>query len=563
MEFARTGNRDHYETPYFARRERLATLVLAECFEHRGRFLDEIANGLWAIGEEATWCLPAHAARLPKDVLHRQDVESVDLFAAETAMTLATARYLLRAELEHLSPALSDRVRREVLRRVVDPVASGDTFGHSSWLDGSNNWSPWCASNVLGAAMFLVDDPGRLAALSFKMMGVADRFVDRYGDEGGCEEGPGYWNEAGGALLVMLELLHSRTGGAIDIYSHPKIAAMGGFIVNAHIAGPWFINFSDADAKTVPHPGKVYRYGERTNQPALMDLALLAMRGWKADGPVDPPLHMSGVSRAMLGPLMEMFWIPADRRPGRASLPAAVWMPDIQMLVARERPDAPDEGLFLSARGGHNAESHNHNDVGNFVVYLDGQPGVIDVGRETYTAQTFSAGRYDLWFTRGASHNPPVVNGVEQKDGRQFQASNVAYRDEADGPRLAMNLERAYPAEAGLRSLRRVIDMGRRPVASVTVRDTWTLANGPGRMRYTFYTVAPADSPRPGQVAIRLAPRPLLLEYEPEAATLQVERVPLADPIMRDNWGPALNRVVLDLDAPAAGTSVFRFRAGK
>ena len=92
MEFARNGNRSNFEEPYFERRANLATLVLAECLEHRGRFLDEIANGIWAITEEATWCLPAHAARTPKDVLHRQDLESVDLFAAETAMTLATAR---------------------------------------------------------------------------------------------------------------------------------------------------------------------------------------------------------------------------------------------------------------------------------------------------------------------------------------------------------------------------------------------------------------------------------------------------------------------------------------
>ena len=146
-----------------------------------------------------------------------------------------------------------------------------------------------------------------------------------------------------------------------SLYNTPKIAAMGSFIANAHIAGPWSVNFSDADAKTTPHAGKVYRYGERVNSAALKNLALLTMRSWKADGPVDPSLHMSGVSRAMLGPLMEIFWIPPEIRPGRATLPAAVWMPDIQMLVARESADSPYAGLFLSVRGGHNAESHNHN----------------------------------------------------------------------------------------------------------------------------------------------------------------------------------------------------------
>jgi hypothetical protein len=33
MDFRRTGNRDHYERPSFARREALAELVLAACVE--------------------------------------------------------------------------------------------------------------------------------------------------------------------------------------------------------------------------------------------------------------------------------------------------------------------------------------------------------------------------------------------------------------------------------------------------------------------------------------------------------------------------------------------------
>lgn len=563
MEYVRTGNRSHYEQLYFKRRENLATLVLAECFERRGRFLDEIANGIWAISEEATWCLPAHAARLPKDVLHRQDLDSVDLFAAETAMTLATARYLLRRELEQLSPALSDRVRREVLRRVVQPVESGINFGSSWWLDGRNNWSPWCASNVLGAAFFLIEDPERLAGLMQRMMAVADRFIDRYGEDGGCDEGPGYWNEAAGALVVLLELLHSRTGGAIDIYSQPKIAAMGNFIVHAHLAGPWFYSYADADARNSPHPGKVYRYGERVNSEGMKSLALLAMRSWKADGPVEPPLQMSGVSRALLGPLMEIFWIPANAKPAPLRMPASTWLPDIQMLVARESAVESQTGLLLAARGGHNAESHNHNDVGHFVVFLDGHPGIIDVGRETYTAQTFSGNRYDLWFTRGSAHNAPVVNGFEQKDGRECQASRVEFREQSSAQRLSMNLEKAYPAEAGIQGLQRVLDFVRDPKALIQIRDTWTLAQGPSNLRYYFYAAGQVEQPQPGLLSIDCKPRRLLFEYEPSGMAVRWEAVPVADETLRSNWGERIYRIVFDcLETRASGAVQFRFRPG-
>jgi len=562
MEFARIGNRSHYEKPYFERRASLATLVLAECMERRGRFLDGIANGLWAITEEATWCVPAHASRLPKDVLHRQDLESVDLFAAETAMTLATTRYLLREELEALSPALCGRVRREVLRRVIEPVESGDSFGRSGWLDGRNNWSPWCASNVLGAAMFLLDSPERLADLAVRMMGVADRFIDGYGEDGGCDEGPGYWNEAGGALLVFLELLRSRTDGAIDIYNQPKITAMGNFIVHAHIGGPWFLNFSDADAKTLPSPGKVYRFGERVKSEAMKNLALLAMRNWEPNGPVSPPIHISGTSRSLLGPLMEMFWIPADARPAARPLERTVWLPDLQMLVVRESADALGGGLYLAARGGHNAESHNHNDVGHFVVYLDNQPGIIDIGRETYTAKTFSNNRYDLWFTRGSAHNAPIVNGAEQVEGRERRATQVEFRARDSNDYLAMNLEQAYPAKAGLLRLRREIEFYRGAAAWARVHDEFKLANSSSQVQVPFYAALPVEKVQPGRLAINSKPRRLIIEYAPETLDVSVETVPLEDANLRGNWGPRLYRMLFELKNPGiAGSYEFRFRA--
>ena len=41
------------------------------------------------------------------------------------------------------------------------------------------------------------------------------------------------------------------------------------------------------------------------------------------------------------------------------------------------------DGFYVAAQGGHNAESHNHNDVGNFIVFLNGKPVIVDVGVET------------------------------------------------------------------------------------------------------------------------------------------------------------------------------------
>ncbi len=564
MEYARNGNRSRYQDPYFQRRENLSALVLAECMEHKGRFLDEIANGIWAITEEATWCVPAHAGRLSGDVLQRQDVESVDLFACETAMTLATAHYLLEDELEALSPALCDRVRREVMRRVVEPVETGHDFGRAGWLDGHNNWSPWCASNVLGSAMLLMEDQDRVARITQRLMVVVDRFINGYGDDGGCDEGPGYWGEAGGAMIVFLELVNSRTDRAIEeIYKDPKIAAMGEFITRAHIDGSWFANFADASPRSHPHPGKVYRFGQRTGSESMKNMALLVMRDWDPQGSVNPPIRMSGVSRPLWGPLMEMFWVPADAGPVEWRHEPESWLPDLQVLFAHESSKG-NKGLALATKGGHNAESHNHNDIGHFIIFLDGQPGIIDIGAETYTQKTFSKDRYDIWAIRASGHNAPLVNGVEQAAGRQYRAKDVEFAKNGDNLHLSMDLADAYPEKARIGSLIREIDFTRGSNAEIKIRDSLDLERGPSVLQTDLYAAAPVKKIRDGLLAIQCKPRKLMLRYTPESADVSIEAVSIPDSKIRSNWGDKLYRIRFEQKLEKGkGTQEFRFFAAE
>jgi hypothetical protein len=119
LDFVRSGNRSGYETLSFRRRRQLATLVLAECFEGKGRFRDDIVNGIWAICEETYWGVPAHLG-LQREGPGLPDVTepTVDLFAAETGSLLAWTYYLMKDSLDAVSPLVSRRIKFEVERRI-------------------------------------------------------------------------------------------------------------------------------------------------------------------------------------------------------------------------------------------------------------------------------------------------------------------------------------------------------------------------------------------------------------------------------------------------------------
>ena len=137
--------------------------------------------------------------------------------------------------------------------------------------------------------------------------------------------------------------------------------------------------------------------------------------------------------------LMRIFAKPAKVEV-EAVKPKDVWLPDLQVRLLNQ------DGLVVAMKGGHNAESHNHNDVGSFLVMADGDMQVVDAGNMVYTAKTFSNRRYELWNCRAAYHNVPMIGGYEQQAGREYAAKDVVCLP--DG--MALDMADAYPNEAGV-----------------------------------------------------------------------------------------------------------------
>ena len=242
LDYARNGNRSRYE-----RRMALSDLVLAECVEGKGRFLDDITNGIWCICEESFWGVPAHiGVQKAGSGLPDTAEPIVDLFAAETSELLAWTVYLLGTQLDAVSPLIVPRIAREMQYRILTPLLEREDFG-------------WLGYSV------------------FKAMQTVDHFIDPYPKDGGCDEGPGYWGRAGASLYDCLEWLYSATGGSIDVYDEPLVQNIGKFIYRVQIADQYFINFADASPVVMPAFAVVYGYGKR-----IGDDAMVALGAWSA-----------------------------------------------------------------------------------------------------------------------------------------------------------------------------------------------------------------------------------------------------------------------------------------
>jgi len=542
LEFSINGNRSRYEGPYFERRNRLVHLVLAECMEAKGRFLDEIVNGIWAVLEESSWVIPAHiGAQQAGSGLPDVEEPVVDLFSAETVALLAWIHYLIGPQLDGVSTLINARLLREASARVLQPCLERDDFW---WMAFSgehiNNWNPWCNSNWLTAALLLeVDDTRRLAAVE-KIMRSLDRFIASYHPDGGCDEGPSYWGRAGASLFDCLELLHSATNGKIDFYAKPLIREMGRFIYRAHIDDRYFINFADAPAKVGIAGDLVYRYGKR-----IEDRNMMALGAYAAKKSMERNPGVSGsMGRALpaLANLNELLSAESFQPHVRD-----VWLEGIQVMAARSK-GGTSEGLYLAAKGGHNAESHNHNDVGNFIVYVHGRPAIVDAGVGTYTRKTFSSQRYEIWTMQSAYHNLPTINGVMQQEGRNFAARDVHYEKKSSYAELSLDIAGAYPQSAGVVSWKRSVRLVRDKEVRLT--ESYRLAKRDGELMLSLITPCEVSLDKKGFITLSEKSGDeegfkLRLNYPGSKLTAEVEKIELADGRLQSAWGENLNRIIL------------------
>ena len=138
-----------------------------------------------------------------------------------------------------------------------------------------------------------------------------------------------------------------------------------------------------------------------------------------------------------------------QREKAAEPLPQNVWLPNLQIWSARQ------DGLFVAMKGGHNDESHNHNDVGEMVVYADGEPLLIDPGVGEYTSKTFSNDRYSIWTMQSGYHNLPQINGCDQKNGKEYKARVISRQKE----QMVLDIAAAYPQEAAVDSWQRKVSL--------------------------------------------------------------------------------------------------------
>lgn len=541
LEFSKTGNRTNYENRLFAKRRVLDALVLAECTEHRGRFMEDIVNGIYAICDETAWQLPAHNSYI-RDTrqLPLPDTTNpvIELFSCETASILAAVYYLLEDELNQISPFICVRIKDELKTRVIAPYLTRHFWWMGKGKEPMCNWTVWCTQNVLLSVFLIPWDSSVRKRVLKKAAKSIDFFLKDYGDDGCCEEGAQYYRHAGLCLFQSLDILCRITDNHFaPLWQNHKIQNIASYILNVHVDDKYFINFADCSPVAGRAGVREYLFGKACNLPDLMDFAADDYK--RSDTPLQPD------ENNLYYRLQEIFTrkeillhkVPAGIKHN------SVYYPSVGLWIVRNNI------YTAGVKSGNNDDSHNHNDTGSITVYKNGLPLLVDIGVESYTRKTFSPQRYEIWTMQSDYHNLPTINGHMQQNGRNFYAEVLGHEFAKDGGSFAMDIAKAYPKDAGIKSYLREFSL---TSGGIRLKDSWTFQNAAaGEIILNFITYE----------------KPVLLDGKASIGSLGelnwnaavsavIEELPVTDQRLMLCWKHSLYRIRLTVSDTTAVNSI-------
>ncbi len=467
--FEDTGDRILFETPYFARRKALTDLEISILAgrDTDGSLRTALHDLLWAMCDEYSWALPAHFfLRHPVPI-------ALDLFATETGMYIAEALHLLG---DRLDPRVATRCRAEVKRRILDSFL-GD-YPHEWWELGTNNWGAVCACSVGITFLYEETDPARRRMALGRVLATMDAFLASFPPDGTCLEGVSYWEYGFGFFTLFADFVHQYTNGEVDLFDDPRARRIALFPQSVALSPSRTISFADGPrfysaggaATTILHR----HYG---------DAVFLGPADFSHSVPTMP-------SAKPVMRLRNLLWNDPDR-PADPLPDVTTYLSDAQWLVVRRAPFA------FAALFGNNGAPHNHNDIGSFLLVDGDEEGPMDLGSGRYTRQYFSAERYTILCNGSQGHSVPIVGGALQKDGGQFHATDVTFREEADEIVFSGDIAGAYGFEA-LASLRRTFRV-RPGDGAASVTDAFVFNGEPLSVTERFVGYAKAEIIGPGK----------------------------------------------------------------
>ena len=465
-EYSRNGNRSNYERAYGDYLRTVYLLALCACLSVEKAFAAKLETLIVPLCEHPSWLLPAHDTALKN---WEKEVVTVDLVSSEVGWNLALCRQIFRSVFAQETIALLDR---ELERRIVAPFERMIEGKQSPyWLYAKNNWSIVCLTNVCGTLLAADVAPKRRKKLLGEVIRHSMHYLEGIAPDGYCSEGITYWGYGFGHYLILSRILHKASAGNINLMVRPQAVSASAYPEKIRISDSLIPAFSDSElGSKLPRRWlglRDYLMGRHSSYWK----SLVVYKASLSEAAVFLGLpHSDSVKSADTG-----------------RIPAFSEFPDAGIFVLRPLPGTKTR-LAAAVKGGSNDEFHNHNDVGSYVLAVDGNvPVTVDPGAEHYDGRSFSARRYESRLNNSFGHSVPRINGQLQIAGKDTDSKVLKKHLSDTDVEIVFDIRKAYRQIDSIRKLERTFRYSRIGSGTFEVADTVSLSE-PGTFETAVIT---------------------------------------------------------------------------
>jgi hypothetical protein len=520
-----------------SKKTRLEDLMIAEIIEGQGRFIGEISNSVWDFCALSNWTGPeSQFIQTGQLGLPSFDKVVVDELTGEIAGVLSWAYYFFEKEFNKIDPNITSWIISSVRTKFLTPnLQKYDLYWMCYQSNGASYQTPWISYNWLLANLLIEKNNEQRKKSVYKAMECLDQFYKQMPDDGACSGGADIWQYSVGKYFQSLELLEMASVGEIDIYNDELLKNMGEYICAAHINDNYYFNYSDCSPKLTLPASLIYRFGKKVESEPLKGFGSSIAKEISAKN--TPPTGDLFNKLSYIIDYSEMI-----SYSGTEQLLADYFMKDSQIAIARTK-SGTNEGFFFGVKGGHNDEFGNQNDAGNFILYANGKPLVVDPGGLAKTSKSINNQRYSVWANQSAWHNLPTVNGKMQNNGANHRATGIQYAATANNVTVSMNLAYAYELSAGIDDWTRTYTFDRNN--GLVISDRFKLTKVDGDTYMSFIVSTKPQIKKSGVISLSIEGDEYQFEFKSSDFTVEVNEIPVAKDQQLKAWGGNLYRIVL------------------
>ena len=394
-----------------------SSALLSLIYPDNEEYYNNLVKTIWAYLNEYTWAPLGHYTeyfyqRTPKDF----DYGLIDIFAGSISFSLAEIKNLFKDRFPRL---LTDRITYEIRRRTIEPYIERNFF----WEKHDNNWTAVCTGAVGGVLIY--EAPDLYYKYQRRLHDAMECYLASYKDDGMCVEGVGYWAFGFGFFCSYALLERELTNGEVDWFKRPKVKEIAKFLQKTFLQKDIVVTYGDCSVTQNYQIGLVHLlrsvYGEEIER-LPRSLGVIAKDN----------THLNFLLRAVL-------YYNEDNFSDKTRTDVTYTAENSAYLVKRTK------GFGFSCKGGNNGESHNHIDVGTFIIARNNKQIICDIGAGPYEDGYHGDKRYTYFHPSAESHNLPTFDGISED---KYRHEDVIVHYDEKTQSAEMNLKNAYVVDS-------------------------------------------------------------------------------------------------------------------